>query len=123
MASPDLELTWPSDSFCGSLDIRLEEEANSADILPVLEVPTSSMSNKTSIPKPPLLPKKTLTKTKWENRLSRCFSVPKETVDAWDKLFKEGDGADVYVVAEDEFHIPAHSSVLVSQSKFRHFGY
>ncbi|XP_024024603.1 BTB/POZ and TAZ domain-containing protein 3 [Morus notabilis] len=114
MASPDLDSTWPSSSgysFSGSLDIRLEE-ANSADILPVLEAPTSSVSYNCNIPKPPPLPNKIITRTKYVNRLSDFCPVPKETVDTWDKLFKEGHGADVYVITEDDLFIPSHSSIL-----------
>lgn len=120
MASPDLDSTWPSSSGCsfsGSFDIRLEE-ANSADILPALEVPTSSVTYNSSIPKPPPLRNKIISRTKCVNRLSDFFSVPKETVDTWDKLFKEGHGSDVYVTAEGESCILSHSSILVSWSIF-----
>ncbi|PON50569.1 Voltage dependent potassium channel [Trema orientale] len=118
MASPDLVTPWPSStgySFSGSLDIRLEE-ANPADTLPALEVPTSSISYNCTIPKPPPLPCKTFTRTKYANTFLECCSVPKETVDTWDKLFNEGHGADVYVITEDESYVPAHSSVLGAAS-------
>lgn len=92
------------------------EEANSADILPALEVPTSSVPYNSSIPKAPPLHNKIISRTKCVNRLSDFCSVPKETVDTWDKLFKEGHGADVYVTAEDESCIPSHSSILSSAS-------
>ncbi|GAY34067.1 hypothetical protein CUMW_276410 [Citrus unshiu] len=81
MASPDIESPWlcaAGESVCGSFNIRVEE-GNAADILHVLEVPTSS-----------------------------------ETKDVWDKLFKEGNGADVYIITKDESCIQAHSSILVS---------
>lgn len=117
MGSPDLVTPWPSStgySFSGSLDIRLEE-ATSADILTVLELPTSSNC---SIPNPPPLPHKTFTRTKYANKFSDSCFVPKETVDTWDKLFNDGLGADVYVITEDQSCVPAHSSILVSSSYF-----
>lgn len=46
--------------------------------------------------------------------LSERSSVPKETKDTWDKLFKEQYGSDVYIITEDKSYIQAHSSVLVS---------
>ncbi|KAK9205611.1 hypothetical protein WN943_015879 [Citrus x changshan-huyou] len=79
MASQDIESPWlcaAGESFCGSFNIRVEE-GNAADILHVLEVPTSS-----------------------------------ETKDVWDKLFEEGNRADVYIVTKDESCIQAHSSLL-----------
>lgn len=114
MASPDIESPWlcaAGESFCGSFNIRVGE-GNEADILHVLEVPTSSVSYNCNIPKPPPLPGKPCTKTKYPYRLLECSFVPKETKDVWDKIFKEGNGADVYIVAEDESCIPAHFSVL-----------
>lgn len=116
MASPDLDSSWPSstgESFCGYLNIHLEED-NPADILPVLEVSTSSVASKCNIPKPPSLPGKSCSRIKNSNRLSECTSVPKETRDTWDELFKEGYGSDVYIITEDKSYIQAHSSVLVS---------
>ena len=120
MASSDLDYPWPSstgESFCGSFNIHLEED-NPADILPVLEVPSSSVSSKCNIPKPPSLPSKSCIRIKYSNRLSECSSVPKETKDTWDKLFKEGYGSDVYVISEDKSYILAHSSILVSRLNF-----
>ncbi|XP_075662308.1 BTB/POZ and TAZ domain-containing protein 3 isoform X1 [Castanea sativa] len=114
MASSDLDYPWPSstgESFCGSFNILLEED-NPADILPVLEVPSSSVSSKCNIPKPPSLPSKSCIRIKYSNRLSECSSVPKETKDTWDKLFKEGYGSDVYIITEDKSYILAHSSIL-----------
>ena len=64
MASPDIESPWlcaAGESFCGSFSIRVEE-GNAADILHVLEVPTSSVPYNCSIPKPPPLPIKPCTK-------------------------------------------------------------
>lgn len=116
MASPDLYSAWPSStgySFSGPLDIGLEEQT-SADILPALEVPTTSVSYSCSIPEPPPLPNKTIKRTKSVSEFSDCCPVPKETVDTWDKLFREGYGADVYVITEGESYVLAHSSILVS---------
>ncbi|CAB4319273.1 unnamed protein product [Prunus armeniaca] len=115
MASPTLDSPWPSspsDSFCGSFNIRIEGEIPD-EILPVLEDPTSSVSYNHNIPKPPPpVPSKTYSWNKYFKRLLRSCSVPKETMDTWDKLFKDGYGADVYIFTEDESYIPAHSSVL-----------
>ncbi|GAY69293.1 hypothetical protein CUMW_270810 [Citrus unshiu] len=85
------------ESFCGSFNIHVEE-GNAADILHVLE--------------PPPLPIKPCTKSKYPSRFLHCSFVPKETKDVWDKLFKEGNGADVYAVTEDKSCIPVHSSIL-----------
>ncbi|KAH9726776.1 BTB/POZ and TAZ domain-containing protein 3 [Citrus sinensis] len=119
MASPDIESPWlcaAGESFCGSFNIRVEE-GNAADILHVLEVPTSSVPYNCSIPKPPPLPIKPCTKNKYPNRFLHCSFVPKETKDVWDKLFKEGNGADVYIITKDESCIQAHSSILQSKAK------
>ncbi|KAK9947293.1 hypothetical protein M0R45_002924 [Rubus argutus] len=116
MASPALDSpwsSWTSDSFCGSFNIHMEEE-NPADILPVLEDPTSSVSYSHNIPKPPpAVPGKTYTGNK---TIKRSCSVPKETIDTWDKLFKQGYGADVYILDEGRSYIPAHLSVLTIAS-------
>ncbi|XP_031264624.1 BTB/POZ and TAZ domain-containing protein 3-like [Pistacia vera] len=114
MASPDISSPWISysgESFCGSFDTHMEE-GNTAKVLHVLEAPTSSVSYNCSTPKPPPLPDKACTKTKYPKRLVDCSLVPKETKNIWDNLFKEGYGADVYIITEDKSCIPAHSSVL-----------
>lgn len=114
MASPSLDIHCPSStslSFSGSVNMCIEE-TNPANILPALEVSTSSLSYKFSIPKPPPLPPTNYMK-KYPNRLSYYCCVPKETVDIWDKLFKEGYGADVYVITENDTYIAAHSILLV----------
>ncbi|XP_040999949.1 BTB/POZ and TAZ domain-containing protein 3-like [Juglans microcarpa x Juglans regia] len=118
MASANFDSPWLSssgESFRGSFNIHLEED-NPADILPVLEVPTTSLSSKCHIPKPPPFPVKSCTRIKLSNRISDCSSVPKETKDTWDKLFKEGYGSDVFVITEDKSHIQAHSCVLSAAS-------
>ncbi|KAH7547622.1 hypothetical protein FEM48_Zijuj01G0329400 [Ziziphus jujuba var. spinosa] len=113
MTSPDLELPWSSStsSFSGSFNNQMDE-ANPADILHALEVPSSSMSYDSNIPKPPPLPSKTSTRARYPYSLPECCSVPKETVDAWDKIFKQECGTDVYVITVDASYVPAHSSVL-----------
>ncbi|KAB1218160.1 BTB/POZ and TAZ domain-containing protein 3 [Morella rubra] len=118
MAAPDIDYPWlssTSESFCGSLNIHLEED-NPADIFPAQELPTSSTSFKCSIPKPPPFPGTFRAAIKYPNRLSDCSSVPKETIGTWDRLFKEGHGSDVYVLTVDKSYIPAHSSVLTLAS-------
>ncbi|XP_068345027.1 BTB/POZ and TAZ domain-containing protein 3-like isoform X1 [Pyrus communis] len=118
MASSTPDSPWPSsthDSFSGSFNIHIEE-ANPDDILPVLEDPTSSTSYSHNIPKPPPVPSKAYTQNKLFNRLSQSCYVPNETIDTWDKLFKEAYGADVYICIEDGSCIPVHSSVLTIAS-------
>lgn len=109
MASPAIDSAWlSSEPFCKSLNLDVEE-ANPVDILPVLEAPMSSVSDKSNMPKPPPLPNKTYSK-----RPLGCSVVPKETKDMWDKLFKEGYFADVCILTEDGSYVLAHSNVLVS---------
>ncbi|KAE9452806.1 hypothetical protein C3L33_15298, partial [Rhododendron williamsianum] len=79
------------------------------------EVP-SSVCYESHIPEPPPPPCKISTRTRLHRRLGECYFVPKETKDMWDKLFKEGYGADVYVITEEREIIPAHSSVLTVAS-------
>lgn len=116
MASPDLELSCPSStghlSFSGSFNMSIEE-TNPAKILPALEVSSSSLFFNCNIPKPPPLPTPSYMK-KYPNRLSDCCCIPKETMDVWENLFKEGYGADVYIIAENDSYISVHSDVLVS---------
>lgn len=116
MALPDLELPWSSStgySFSGCFD-KQTDEANPANILHGLEVPSSSMSYYCDIPKPPPLPGKISRRARYPYDLPECCSVPKETVDTWDKIFKQGCGADIYIITDDASYIPAHSSLLVS---------
>lgn len=120
MASPDLVSSFPysnHESFNGSFNIAIEE-TKPANFSPGLEVSTSSACNNSNIPKPPPLPCKTCTKTSYPKRLANGSYVPAETRDIWDKLFKEGYGADVHIVTEDGPIIRAHSCVLVGKSKF-----
>lgn len=116
MASPDLDFPWPSSTgytFPGSFNDQIDE-ASTANILHVLEGPTSSASYNCNVPKPPPLPCKTSTKVRYPNMLSKICFVSKETVDSWDQIFKQGHGADVYVTTDDGSYIPAHSNVIVS---------
>ncbi|XP_004287161.1 PREDICTED: BTB/POZ and TAZ domain-containing protein 3 [Fragaria vesca subsp. vesca] len=119
MASPALDSPWPTSAreslFCGSFNIHMEEEIP-ADIIPVLEDPTSSVSYSHTIPKPPPVPINAYAGNKYIKRLSGSCSVPKETIDTWDKLFKEGCGADAYIITEGNSCIPAHLSVLTLAS-------
>lgn len=114
MASPDLDSSWMAstgESFCGSFNMNLEED-NPVDILPMLEVSTSSASSKCNIPEPPALRGKSLSKIKYPKRYTECSLVPKETKDTWDKLFEEGYGSDVLIKTQEKLYIRAHSSVL-----------
>lgn len=116
MASPDIDYPWLSptiESFDGSFNICIDDSESSA----WSEVP-SSVCYGSRIPEPPPPPCKISTRTRLHRRLGECYFVPKETKDMWDKLFKEGYGADVYVITEEREIIPAHSSVLVSKFNF-----
>lgn len=109
MDSPAVDISWPSsiiESFDGSFNIQIDE-GNSSDTLDFLENTKSSACDRQNIPKPPPLPRKKLNRG-----LAACCSVPKETKDLWDKLFKEGYGADVHIMTDDGSTIAAHHSVL-----------
>lgn len=119
MASPYLESPWLSagKSLCEQFEFGMDVD-NTAEFI-VLESPTSSVSCRCSdIPKAPPLPAKACSKFKYQKRFVDCGVVPKETVDMWDKLFKEALGADVYIITQDASCIPAHSSILVSLLSF-----
>lgn len=120
MASPDFDSPWSAsavESFGGSFNIHIEE-GHSAYNLDSLEITASPACNNRDIPKPPPLPSKVRAKTNSSVRIAECCRVPKETRDTWDKLFKAGYEADVYIITEDEAIIPAHFSILVSESYF-----
>lgn len=67
------------------------------------------------IPPPPPLPARDTCGAKKYSKFFKdyCF-VPKETREAWDKLFCEGYEADVCILTEDTNLIMVHSSILVS---------
>ncbi|GMH08759.1 hypothetical protein Nepgr_010599 [Nepenthes gracilis] len=112
MAMPDYHYSWPfssSDLADGSFNITVVEES-SATGLPVLGVPTSSLTHHSSIPAPPPLPGSTY--PRGQKKLKECTCAARETRETWDKLFREGYGADVYVATETQATIPAHFSVL-----------
>ncbi|KAE8713573.1 BTB/POZ and TAZ domain-containing protein 3 [Hibiscus syriacus] len=113
MAPPAIDSAWlssPSELFCKSLNVCVKE-ASPADILPVLEAPIPFASNNT-IPKPPPLPSKICTRTEYSKRPRECSFVPKETKDTWDRLLKEGYGADVCIITNEKSCVLAHSNVL-----------
>ncbi|XP_042412068.1 BTB/POZ and TAZ domain-containing protein 3-like isoform X2 [Zingiber officinale] len=70
-----------------------------------------------SIPPPPPLPARDTCGAKKYSKIFKdyCF-VPKETREAWDKLFCEGYEADVRILTEDMDLIMAHSSILANAS-------
>ncbi|XP_021290897.1 BTB/POZ and TAZ domain-containing protein 3 isoform X1 [Herrania umbratica] len=132
MASLAVDSAWlplPSESLCRSFNVCLEE-ANPADILPALEAPMSSVSDNCNIPKPPPLPSKVRTRTKYSKGPLECSFVPNETKNTWDMLFKEGYGVDVCIITKDKSCVLAHSNILsiaspvlsniLSQSKVKH---
>jgi hypothetical protein len=116
MASPDVDSPWlcaASESLGGCFNTQIEE-VKSTNVLNVLEAPTSSVYDTRNIPKPPPYPNTTSKTTSHCKRISASCSVPKETKDTWDRLFKEAYGSDVYIITESNSYIPAHCNVLVS---------
>lgn len=112
MGSPAVDISWPSsiiESFDGSFNIQIDE-GNSSYTLDFLENTKSPACDRQNIPKPPPLPRK-----KSNRGLAACRSVPKETRDLWEKLFREGYGADVHIMTDNGSSIAAHQSVLVSR--------
>ncbi|CAA7026498.1 unnamed protein product [Microthlaspi erraticum] len=71
-----------------------------------------------NIPKPPPLPRITYRRFQASstNPSSSSRLVPKETVETWERLFKEGIGADAFIVTDNYNHFPAHSCVLAAAS-------
>ncbi|XP_059304810.1 BTB/POZ and TAZ domain-containing protein 3-like [Lycium ferocissimum] len=116
MASPDLHTPWLSsavESFGGSFNIHIEDEGTAHSIVEFLEDPNSSDCNvPPNIPKPPPVPGKIRSRAASSRQLANYDCVPKETIDTWDKLFKEGYGADVHIITEDGSFIPAHYPLL-----------
>ncbi|KAE8714460.1 BTB/POZ and TAZ domain-containing protein 3 [Hibiscus syriacus] len=119
MASPAIDsalmsshietLTWSSTAH--------GEEVDLADTFPVPEAPECYLvSSSCNIPKPPPLPSNISTRSKYPRRPLECCFAPKETMDMWDKVFKDGYGADVCIVTEDRSYVPAHSVVLRTAS-------
>ncbi|XP_048230953.1 BTB/POZ and TAZ domain-containing protein 3 [Ricinus communis] len=114
MASADLDSSWLSaagESVGGCFNIHMVE-VNSAEILCVQDSPTASVSYSNTIPKPPPVPDKTFCRANNSKSISQYCSVPKEIRDTWDRLFKEGYGADVYIITDSKSYIPAHFNVL-----------
>ncbi|XP_009780836.1 BTB/POZ and TAZ domain-containing protein 3 [Nicotiana sylvestris] len=114
MASPDVHTPWLSsavESFGGSFKIRIEEE-ETVDSIEFFEDPSSLACNLPNIPNPPSAPGKIRSKATNPRQLSNSDCVPKEAKDTWDKLFKEGYGADVHIITDDGSFIPAHYALL-----------
>ncbi|KAJ6678040.1 BTB/POZ AND TAZ DOMAIN-CONTAINING PROTEIN 3 [Salix viminalis] len=114
MASPDVDSPWlcsASEFFGGCFNIQMEEVKSSNNVN-VLEAPTSFVSDARYIPKPPPYPSTTSTTTSHCKRISASCSVPKETKDTWDRLFKEEYGSDVYIITDSNSYIPVHCNVL-----------
>lgn len=111
----DYPCTVPtSENLHSSFEISKTEEITPPNTSPVLEIPVSSSSSQSSIPAPPPLPRSTIPKRRYREKTSECCCISKETRDLWDKLFKEGYGADVYLITEDDAMVPAHFCVLVT---------
>ncbi|GKV02157.1 hypothetical protein SLEP1_g14624 [Rubroshorea leprosula] len=104
---------------CKSYNTHIEE-SNPATVLTLLGDLASSVSSNSNIPKPPQLPSKMYRRSKHPSRPPECSFVLKETKDIWDKLFKEGHGADVFIITDDQSYLLAHSSVLSAASPVLH---
>lgn len=116
--APLVSSTHSDDAFSQVFDIGGEESfyAPADDVSALLQSTSpQTMSSTENIPKPPL-PCMTYQRFQASTRKPSNLSclVPKEAVETWDKLFKEGFGADTYVDTDNKSHFPAHSSVLVS---------
>ena len=113
MASPNVDSPWlyaTSESFGGCFNIQIEE-VKSTNNVNVLEAPTSSAYDTYNIPKPPPYPNKTSKTSSHCKRISTSCSVPKETKDTWDRLFKKADGSDVYIITDRNSYVLAHCNV------------
>ncbi|XP_018447262.2 BTB/POZ and TAZ domain-containing protein 3 isoform X1 [Raphanus sativus] len=94
------------------------DDANSA----LFQSTPPAMSSTKNVPQPPPLPCVTYHRLRAHgSRPSSCSSsssrlVPKETVETWDKLFKQGTGADTYVEVDNTSHFLAHSCILAAAS-------
>ncbi|XXG62099.1 hypothetical protein AAC387_Pa05g0534 [Persea americana] len=87
--------------------------ATPADLLAAPEVPTTSVSHNSNIPKPPPPPAVLSSGSKFSKRVPRFSNVPKEIKDMWNRLFEEGYKADVKILTDDVAStISAHSFVL-----------
>ncbi|KAL2242375.1 BTB/POZ and TAZ domain-containing protein 3 [Sesamum indicum] len=109
MGSPAVDISWPSsfiESFDRPFDIQIEE-GNSSTALTYVDDTKLSSFHHHNIPKPPPPPRKNLNRG-----LAKHCSIPQETKDIWDKLFKEGYGANVHIIMEDGAIIAAHHCVL-----------
>ncbi|KAL0797400.1 hypothetical protein Bca101_052574 [Brassica carinata] len=111
MASSEVSTDQGDETFSQLLDMGEEESFHAP------ATPPPAMSSTKNIPKPPPLP--CVTYKAYGSRPSCSSSsrlVPKETVGTWDKLFKQGTGADTYVEVDNKSHFLAHSCVLAAAS-------
>lgn len=118
MASPCLDISWPSSivrSSDRSFNIRLEE-GNSTDTLDFFKEKNCSVCYTRNIPIPPWPPSKIRPKMKSHRGLTDSCFVPKETKDTLDKIFLQGYGADVHIITVDGLIIAAHNNVLSNAS-------
>ncbi|KAJ8550724.1 hypothetical protein K7X08_000094 [Anisodus acutangulus] len=118
MASPEIDCPWSSlasESFSGCFNIRIEgiEGEDSGDTLDFVEDPRSPAYNVRNIPEPPPPPPgKICSRSITHRGRGKSDRVPKETRDTWDKLFKDGYGADVHIITGDGSFIPAHYTLV-----------
>ncbi|KAJ8426923.1 hypothetical protein Cgig2_010441 [Carnegiea gigantea] len=117
MASAIYDCSWaspPSNYFHGCFQLSEVKESR-ANISDLVQVPALSLQKDIPLPPPP--PGSGLSKSS-HDKSSQCCCVPKETRDLWDTLFKQGYGADVCIVTEEQATISAHFSVLVIASLY-----
>ncbi|GAB2265465.1 hypothetical protein Dimus_000519 [Dionaea muscipula] len=118
MASPDDHCSFPS--LNNDLDDRFfENVVVEAGILPIPGV-SSSLPPRMNGPQPPPLSGLTYSRKRYQKKLTNSSCVPRETRDTWDKLFREGCGADLFLITESEEIIRAHCSVLSIASAVLH---
>lgn len=113
MAAAELYSTSPSsmgETFCGYIDVHIEDDY-SAEIS-MMETPNASLHH-CYIPKPPPLPRN-VCKGTLHLKFQKFASVLLETKNVWDQIFKDGHGADVCIITEENSCILAHYCVLVS---------
>ncbi|KAK4803887.1 hypothetical protein SAY86_003704 [Trapa natans] len=96
------------ETFCGYIDVQIEDDYSTE--LTMMETLNPS-SRHCYIPKPPPLPRNVCKRTP-HLELRNFVSVPLEAKTAWDRIFKEGQGADVCIITEGNSCILAHCNVL-----------
>ncbi|KAK9672166.1 hypothetical protein RND81_12G081300 [Saponaria officinalis] len=94
----DNSTTFPDNKRLeGSVEISRKQETTAKSII---------------IASPPPIPESIFPMRNKRENSSKCSCIPEQTRDVWDRLFKGGFGADVYIITQDQLTIPAHLNVL-----------